>query len=278
MIELRFMRLLSNKLSVSLKGELWQPLNARAAVLAAGNPEYGRYVPERNVTENINLPVTILSRFDLIFIIRDQPEPDIDSRMSEHILALHKTQSHPEAAAFPPDFLRKYVSYARRIAPTLTPEAVKEIQGFYLSMRSRSGAEGAIAITPRQLEALIRIAEARARCFLRNQVTVEDAQGAIRIMRVSLQDAGMDVKTKSIDIDVIMTGKPRSQRDILQRVVDILLELERETGSVEQSVLVSAIVEREKIDEAEARRLIQVLIRDAMLYMPKPGILKRTRG
>ncbi len=260
------------------KGGIVATLNARAAVLAAGNPEYGRYVPERNVTENINLPVTILSRFDLIFILRDTPEPETDARMSEHILALHKTQSHSEVAAFPPDFLRKYVGYARKIIPVLTPEAVKEIQDFYLRMRAKSGTEGAIAITPRQLEALIRIAEARARCFLRNQVTVEDAKGSIRIMRVSLQDAGMDVKTGAMDIDVIMTGKPRSQRDTLQRIIDVLQELERDTVNVEETVLVNVVAEREKIDEREARRFVGLLIRDGMLYSPKPGILKRTRS
>jgi len=260
------------------KGGIVATLNARAAVLAAGNPQFGRYVPERNLTENINLPVTILSRFDLIFIIRDQPEPETDSRMSEHILALHRTQTHPEAAAFPPDFLRKYISYAKRITPILTQEASDEIRDFYLSARAKSGTEGAITITPRQLEGLIRISEARARAFLRNTVTVEDAKGAIRIMRLSLGDAGLDVKTGAMDIDVIMTGKPRSQRDILQRIFTILQELERETGNVEETVLVNVVAEKEKIDDRESRRLIGILVRDGMLYSPKPGILKRTRG
>lgn len=260
------------------KGGIVATLNARAAVLAAGNPQFGRYVPERNLTENINLPVTILSRFDLIFIIRDQPEPETDSRMSEHILALHRTQTHPEAAAFPPDFLRKYISYAKRITPILTQEASDEIRDFYLNMRAKSGTEGAITITPRQLEGLIRISEARARAFLRNTVTIEDAKGAIRIMRLSLGDAGLDVKTGAMDIDVIMTGKPRSQRDTLQRIFTILQELERETGNVEETVLVNVVAEREKIDDRESRRLIGILVRDGMLYSPKPGILKRTRG
>ncbi len=260
------------------KGGIVATLNARAAVLAAANPALGRYEPHRNVGENINLPVTILSRFDLIFIIKDQPEADYDARMSEHILALHRSKTSPETAPFAPDFLRKYISFAKRIIPVLSPEAVIELRDFYLKMRSRGGAEAAVAITPRQLEALVRISEARARAFLRDRVTVEDAKSAIRIMTVSLSDVGVDVKTGAMDIDVIMTGKPRSLRDSFQRVIETVAELERETGTVEETVLVAALVDKEKMEEREARRLIGQLIKEGILYSPKPGRLKRTAG
>ena len=260
------------------KGGIVATLNARAAVLAAANPALGRYEPHRNVGENINLPVTILSRFDLIFIIKDQPEADYDLRMSEHILALHRSKTSPETAPFAPDFLRKYISYAKRIFPVLSPEAVLELRDFYLKMRSKGGAEAAVAITPRQLEALVRISEARARAFLRERVTIEDAKSAIRIMTVSLSDVGVDVKTGAMDIDVIMTGKPRSLRDSFQRVIETVAELERETGTVEETVLVAALVDKEKMEDREARRLIGQLIKEGILYSPKPGRLKRTAG
>ena len=260
------------------KGGIVATLNARAAVLAAANPSLGRYEPHRNVSENINLPVTILSRFDLIFIIKDQPEADYDTRMSEHILALHRSRVSPETAPFAPDFLRKYISYAKRIIPVLSSEAVTELRDFYLKMRAKGGAEAAVAITPRQLEALVRISEARARAFLRDIVTVEDAKSAIRIMTVSLSDVGVDVKTGAMDIDVIMTGKPRSLRDSFQRVIETVAEMERETGTVEETVLIAALVDKEKMEEREARRLIGQLIKEGILYSPKPGRLKRTAG
>ncbi|HEX9239027.1 MAG TPA: minichromosome maintenance protein MCM, partial [Candidatus Bathyarchaeia archaeon] len=248
------------------KGGIVATLNARAAVLAAANPSLGRYEPHRNVSENINLPVTILSRFDLIFIIKDQPEADYDTRMSEHILALHRSRISPETAPFAPDFLRKYISYAKRIIPVLSSEAVTELRDFYLKMRAKGGAEAAVAITPRQLEALVRISEARARAFLRDIVTVEDAKSAIRIMTVSLSDVGVDVKTGAMDIDVIMTGKPRSLRDSFQRVIETVAEMERETGTVEETVLIAALVDKEKMEEREARRLIGQLIKEGILY------------
>src|SRR5438094_9265568 len=98
----------------------------------------GTYEPHRNINENINLPVTILSRFDLICLVKDLPEPENDSRMSEHILSLHKPKHSPEEAPFPPDYLRKYISYAKSIAPVLTPETVKELQEFYKTMRNNT--------------------------------------------------------------------------------------------------------------------------------------------
>jgi replicative DNA helicase Mcm len=260
------------------KGGIVATLNARAAVLAAANPALGRYEAHRNVSENINLPVTILSRFDLIFIIKDQPEADYDARMSEHILALHRSKVSPEAAPFAPDFLKKYISYAKRIFPVLSQEALIELRDFYLKMRSKGGAEAAVAITPRQLEALVRISEARARAFLREKVTVEDAKSAIRIMTVSLSDVGVDVKTGAMDIDVIMTGKPRSLRDSFQKVIEMVSEMERETGTVEETVVIAALLEREKMEERESRRLIGQLIKEGVLYSPKPGRLKKTAG
>ncbi len=258
------------------KGGIVATLNARAAVLAAANPSLGRYEPHRNINENINLPVTILSRFDLIFLVKDLPDPDSDSEMSSHILQLHRARHGTEEAPFQPDFLRKYISYAKRIVPVLTPDAVKELQDFYLKMRGTTGREAAVAITPRQLEALVRLSEARARAFLRDQVTVEDAKSAVKIMTYALLDVGVDVKTGKIDIDTIMTGRPATVRDTLGRVIDIVRELERETGDVDEKILIAAIVDKNKVTDGEARRFVGQLIKEGMLYSPKEGRLKRT--
>jgi len=258
------------------KGGIVATLNARAAVLAAANPSLGRYEPHRNINENINLPVTILSRFDLIFLVKDLPDPDSDSEMSSHILQLHKARHGSEEAPFQPDFLRKYISYAKRITPVLTADAVKELQDFYLKMRGTTGREAAVAITPRQLEALVRLSEARARAFLRDQVTVEDAKSAVKIMTYALLDVGVDVKTGKIDIDTIMTGRPATVRDTLGRVIDIVRELERETGDVDEKILIAAIVDKNKVTDGEARRFVGQLIKEGMLYSPKEGRLKRT--
>jgi len=260
------------------KGGIVATLNARAAILAAGNPALGRYDPYRNISENINLPVTILSRFDLIFVMRDVPEAELDSRMSEHILALHRMKTTPEEVPLPPELLRKYISYAKRITPVLSDEAIKELREFYLRMRSISGsAESPVAITPRQLEALIRLAEARAKSFLREKVTVEDARAIIRLVTVSLQDVGIDTSTGKMDIDVIMTGIPKSLRDRMPIIINTVAEMEKETGFVEEPALYEALKEK-GLDEDKAREAVSKLISQGVLYAPKPGQVKRTRA
>lgn len=259
------------------KGGIVATLNARASVLAAANPALGRYDAYRNITENINLPVTILSRFDLIFVMRDAPDSDLDSRMSEHILTLHRTGSTPEEVPLTPGMFRKYISYARRTDPILTEEASNELKNFYLKMRSTSTtAESPIAITPRQLEALVRLSECRARSFLRKEVTVEDTDAIIRLMTIALQDVGIDTTTGKMDIDVIMTGKPKSLRDRMQTILSMVAMLERETGSVQESKLFEELSKTAALPEAEARTLVNQLTRDGILYSPKPGHLKRT--
>ena len=259
------------------KGGIVATLNARAAVLAAANPSLGRYDPYRNITDNINLPVTLLSRFDLLFIMKDVPEPDSDSKMSEHILTLHRMKTTPEEPPMLPEMLRKYIAYAKRIDPELTEDVVAELRQYYLKMRSMSGStESPVAITPRQLEALVRLSEARAKSFLRNKVQVEDARAIIRLMTLSLQDVGIDMATGKMDIDVIMTGKPKSLRDKMQVVLSTFADLEKQLGIVEDSTLYQALSRKVDITDDEARRLVDQLIREGIIYSPKPGHLKRT--
>ncbi|MGA2783950.1 MAG: minichromosome maintenance protein MCM [Candidatus Bathyarchaeia archaeon] len=259
------------------KGGIVATLNARAAVLAAANPSLGRYDSYRNITDNINLPVTLLSRFDLLFIMKDVPEIDADSKMSEHILTLHRLKMTPEKPPLTPELLRKYIAYAKRVEPQLTEEVVVELRQFYLKMRSTSGStESPVAITPRQLEALVRLSEARARSFLRDRVEVEDARAIIRLMMLSLEDVGIDTATNKIDIDVIMTGKPKSLRDKMQVVLSTFAELEKQLGIVQDSTLYQALSRKVDITDEEARKLVDQLVREGIIYSPKEGYLKRT--
>ncbi|MBX5327933.1 MAG: minichromosome maintenance protein MCM [Candidatus Bathyarchaeota archaeon] len=259
------------------KGGIVATLNARTAILAAANPSLGRYEPHRTVAENISLPVTILSRFDLIFVLRDVPDKDTDSKMSEHILEIHRKGLSPVEPPIPLELLRKYISYAKGIKPTLTPDALNRLKDFYLTMRSASEAEGSpVAITARQLESLVRIAEARARAALRKEVTSEDAEAAINIMKKSLAEVGIDVSSYKYDIDIIMTGKSKSMRDKLQVILSTLAEMERETGMVEKVALLNELEAKYKIPKGEAERLTTQLLREGTIYEPREGYLKKT--
>jgi replicative DNA helicase Mcm len=259
------------------KGGIVATLNARAAILAAANPALGRYEPHRTVAENISLPVTILSRFDLIFVLRDVPNKESDTKMSEHILEIHRKGSSPVEPPIPVELLRKYIGYAKGVKPVLGQEALKRLGDFYLAMRSASEAEGSpVAITARQLESLVRTAEARARVALRKEVTAEDAEAAVAIMKRSLEEVGIDLSSYKIDIDIIMTGKPKSMRDRLQIILSALMEMEKETGMVERAALFDELETKYKIPRGEADRLIGQLLREGTIYEPREGYLKKT--
>jgi replicative DNA helicase Mcm len=259
------------------KGGIVATLNARTAVLAAANPALGRYEPHRTVAENISLPVTILSRFDLIFVLRDVPNREADAKMSEHILEIHRRGASPVEAQIEADLFRKYVSYAKTIKPRLSKGALKHLSEFYLAMRSASEAEGSpVAITARQLESLVRIAEARARVALRKEVTAEDAEAAIAIMKRSLEEVGIDLSSYKMDIDLIMTGRPKSVRDKMQVILSVLIEMEKETGMVEKAALVSELELKHKIPRAETERMIWQLLREGTIYEHREGYLKKT--
>ena len=250
-------------------------LNARAAVLAAANPAFGRYIPSKTVAENIDLPPTILSRFDLIFVLRDIPSEREDAALADHVLGFH-AEDAPTGEFLPPELLRKYIAYARaHVRPRLSQEARARIREFYVRMRGRSeGAGSPIAITPRQLEALVRLSEARARMHLRSVVTAEDAEAAIRLMEHFLRSVGVDTATRMIDIDVVMTGQPKSQREKIVMVYDIVKELVR--GNNGNPVRVEDVVEEARargLDEAFVRRVVEHLVERGELIQPRPGLV-----
>mgnify|MGYP000164963952 CR=1 FL=1 len=257
------------------KGGIVATLNARASVLAAANPVFGRYDIYKTATENLNLPATILSRFDLIFVVTDRPDMKQDAQLIQHVLNLHMAPDEKAEGVLDTAFLKKYIAYARRnVRPKLTPEASKEIQDFYLKMRAKSTASS-VAITTRQLEALVRLAEARAKMELRNTVEKSDAQFAINLMLYSLKQVAFDETTESIDIDRILVGKPRTQLEMIQRVYEIISELE---AGKDEAVAITQVIqtaEGEGIPRDIAKKAIDHLKNEGMIFEPRNGYVKR---
>jgi len=271
--------ILHNTISIAKAG-IVATLNARTSILAAANPAFGRYLRYRTIAENIDLPATILSRFDLIFVITDVPNAEEDRKLAAHVVELHSGDFRTVfRSIIPPQLLRKYIAYARKyIHPKLTEEAKNKIIQFYTEMRAKSeNPNSPITITPRQLEALIRLAEAHAKMSLSNVVTAKDAEAAIELMMYFLQSVGLDVETETIDIDIVMTGKPMSQREKLIKLIDIMRELEER--SKDGLVKISELVEEatsQGLDKEFIERALDHLRREGEIYEPKPGFLKRT--
>jgi replicative DNA helicase Mcm len=210
-------------------------------------------------------------------VLRDIPNKESDAKMSRHILEIHRRGISPIETQVDPELLRKYISYSKSVKPELNEEALKRLSDFYLAMRSASETEGSpVAITARQLEALCRVAEARARVALRSTVTAEDAEAAIVIMKRSLEEVGIDMSSYKVDIDLIMTGRPKSIRDRLGIVISTILEMEKITGIVERDALVNELEAKHKIPRGEVERMISQLLREGTIYEPREGSLKKT--
>ena len=210
-------------------------LNARTSVLASANPVESRYNARLSVIDNIKLPPTLLSRFDLIYLILDKPNADSDRRLARHLVSLyHVANGEPSTGTgvqtVSHSFLRDYILYARtNVAPEIDDAAEEVLVQGYLDMRnmgagSRGGGNKTITATPRQLESLIRISQALAKMRLATTVTERDVREAIRLMRVATQTAATDPRTGTIDMDMIATGHAAMDRDNVSRLAEAVRE------------------------------------------------------
>lgn len=209
-------------------------LNARTSVLACANPSGSRYNPRLSVIDNIHLPPTLLSRFDLIYLILDKADEQTDRHLAKHIVSLHF--ENPESAeqdVLDLPTLIAYLSYARRhIHPQLSDEAAEELTRGYVEMRRRGNFPGSskkvITATPRQIESLIRLSEAHARIHFSEWVEKRDVMEAFRLLEVAMQQSATDHSTGTIDMDLITTGVSASERmrreNLLSAIRNIVME------------------------------------------------------
>ncbi len=253
-------------------------LNTRTAILAATNPVHGRFVQNIPPAKQLALDPVLLSRFDLILIMRDEPHPDHDRAMAQHLLQLHSAPKKMAKAPFDPEFLRKIIIYARKnIDPKIDDEKVKKtVENFFVDWRKTAADTGdPLPITPRQLEALIRLAKANARIRLSDHVTMEDANRAIELMKICLKKAGFDTERGVHDIDLLMTGISRSQRDKHQRVLKIIEELEVEYGGAAPIDKIKSKAVAEGISEKFVEVMIDQEKQRGHLYEPKQNMVAR---
>ncbi|MBI4151137.1 minichromosome maintenance protein MCM [Candidatus Woesearchaeota archaeon] len=257
------------------KANIQATLRAETTVLAAANPKFGRFDPYDTVAKQIDLPPTLINRFDLIFPIKDLPDAIKDERLAKFVLDLHhnlKTEAELETG-----LLRKYIAYAKQhVFPVLTEGAIEEIKNYYLQMRSSGGKEGVIKSVPisaRQLEALIRLSEAHARLHLSDKVSRKNAKKAIELVHHYLSLVAMD-ETGAFDIDRVATDTTASTRNKIIIIKELLAELENKTKPVPLQDLVTAAMDK-GISESELDEIVQKLRRGGDLYEPKPGFVQR---
>lgn len=268
---------LHNTISIAKAGIVAQ-LNARTAIIAAANPRFGRYEPSRSPGENINLTSTILSRFDLIFIIKDEPNVEFDTKMARHILELRR--GHLLEEAEPPismELLRKYISYSKQhVHPVLTDEAMERIEKYYLELRKESdGLE--IAITPRYLEALVRLSESQARMALKNDVTIDHVEAAIRLLKTSLEQAGKDPISGKVTVDYMVSGMTSVSRSKMDKILDIIKdEITKSKYNYITMQKLKEIAKEIDIEEDFVEKVIEQLQKSGQIFTPKEGRISFT--
>jgi DNA replicative helicase MCM subunit Mcm2 (Cdc46/Mcm family) len=252
------------------KANIVATLPAQTAILAGGNPKLGRFDPYLPIKEQIDVPETLLARFDLKFALRDRPNPEIDEKIADYILQTRHFQAELAKPAVPPSLLRKYIAYARKnCQPKLSRKAGEKIKEFFVNLRAKAMEEEApIPITLRQYEALIRLAEASARVRLSDVVIEEDALRAIKLMKISLREFGFEPETGQFDIDRAEGLRTTAaQRSKIRIILDIIDELTKAQGAeVDRSEIITKAREM-GVDNAD--EILTKMLREGIVYSPR---------
>jgi replicative DNA helicase Mcm len=284
------------------KGGITASLPSRCAIIAAANPKDGRFSNRAANTSVIRsfketgLEAPLASRFDIIWMMRDEVKAENDEMIAKHILR-SRTRGVPEAlidefVAMDPveedkeqiikegvdgtehlsqSFLRKYIAFAKRnYHPNIDKDVMALILEYYVQERQSYGREdtdeggesNVVPITARALEALIRLTEAHARMFLREDATAEDAKVALAVFKHWREESGIEDESE-------FSGTSVKQRNISVIVKNLIRDICTENGNV---ATISAIYNRalaKKIDESTVDRIIQQMRTSGILFQPK---------
>ncbi|MCA9496995.1 MAG: minichromosome maintenance protein MCM [Nanoarchaeota archaeon] len=259
------------------KANIRATLKCQTTVLGAANPKFGRFDPYGDIGKQINFPPALISRFDLIFILRDIPDKKKDDLIANHILQSHRDKTKT-ITDIKPEFLKKYIAYTKTIKPVLTQEAITKIKDFYVKIRNASSDEESgvksVPITARQLEAIVRLAEAYAKIKLDKIVKEEYAEKAIAMLMYCLEKIGIDPKTGEMDIDRITTGVTASSRNQYKIIQNIIDKLETEKPEIVIDDIIEE-AEKQKISSKEVNKILEKLKQEGIIFEPRKNIFKK---
>ncbi|MFC4405250.1 LAGLIDADG family homing endonuclease [Haloarchaeobius iranensis] len=287
------------EISVSKAG-INATLKSRCSLLGAANPKYGRFDQYEPISEQIDLEPALISRFDLIFTVTDKPDEEHDRDLAQHILTTNyagelntqKTEltnvdvdqseidemTETVDPVIDPELMRKYIAYSKQSCyPRMTQEARDAIEQFYVDLRSKGMEEDApVPVTARQLEALVRLAEASARVRLSDTVEESDADRAITIVRDCLKDIGVDPETGEFDADVVETGTSKTQRDRIKNLKQLIGDIEED---YDEGAPVDVVLDRADeigMDTSKAEHEIEKLKQKGEVYEPRTDHIRTT--
>lgn len=264
-------------------------LNARSSILASANPIGSRYNPNLPVTENIDLPPPLLSRFDLVYIILDKVDESTDRDLAKHLTSLYLEDKPAHVTTddvLPIDFLTQYINYVKQnVHPLVTEQAKNELVKAYVGMRkmgddSRSD-EKRITATTRQLESMIRLSEAHAKMRLSSTVDLEDVREAVRLMKSAIKDYATDPKTGKIDMNLVQTGKSVIQRklqeDLAREIIRILKEYPADSMSFNELIKQINEQAQDRVEPSQVSSTLSRLQQEDKVIILGEGVRRSVR-
>ncbi|KAE8350260.1 DNA replication licensing factor MCM4 [Aspergillus coremiiformis] len=266
-------------------------LNARTSILASANPIGSRYNPNLPVPQNIDLPPTLLSRFDLVYLVLDRVDEQEDRRLAKHLVNMYledKPENASDEEILPVEFLTAYITYAKtKVHPVLTPAAGRALSDAYVNMRKLGddirSSDRRITATTRQLESMIRLSEAHARMRLSPEVTADDVEEAVRLIRSAIKQAATDSRTGLIDMGLLTEGtsaSERRQREALKRgVLAVIDELGSRGNSPRWGDVYKALTEQSsgEVDNAQFSEAVHMLQTEGYVIILGEGARRSIR-
>jgi replicative DNA helicase Mcm len=226
-------------------------LPAKASILAAANPKYGKYDIESSLIDNINIPVPLVSRFDLIWLIRDVVNVDEDSRKAQHVLDTFTGNDMSGTTYLSRNELTSYLNYIREYQPTITLEAKQKLAEIYKTMRQLSVSNDSLAIGVRQLEALARLATAHAKILFKDKVEVSDVLIVEALLKRMFGSLGVNTDNKFSQATFVVGKKENKE----QTAHSVWAECMNEKGTVMYENFVKKLGENPLFDENSAKKL-----------------------
>lgn len=260
-----------NSVSIAKGGHMMR-LNARTSVVAIANPLNGRYDGDKPLLENIpSIPPTLLSRFDLIFVMRDTPNAELDDNIMSHFRTAFSAGTDRISSGMDDKTFRKYLRIAKDIQPTIADGAWDILQKYFREMRARASDDVA-PITMRQFEGLVRLTVANAKMLLTDVAGVGEAERAVNMMKYSLESSSLDLETGEVDMGVVrgVPTREAGQRGLFRTIFQGLADMS-EDSIVKKSDMLSEMMKSGKWEYDAAVTFLEKMHTAGMLYEKSPG-------
>lgn len=259
-------------LSIAKAGIICQ-LNARTSILAAANPIESQWNKNKTIIENIMLPHTLMSRFDLIFLMLDPQNELFDRRLASHLVSLYyKSRDEEEDELMDMSIMRDYLAYAKdHIKPMLTDESSQKLVQAYVDMRRIGSGRGQVSAYPRQLESLIRLAEAHAKLRFSETVDTEDVEEAYRLHREALKQSATDPLSGKIDIGILTTGLSSAARKRRAEIKEALSKIVMKSKGKVQTLNCQKL--HQELKDSSQMSITREMFEDALKDLQDDGII-----